>query len=211
MRAVPRGLRATLITLLLGLALCPPAHAGFDYWVLALSWSPEYCASDAARPNSRQCALPREFIVHGLWPQYERGYPEFCDTQARVPERTAERLAPLMPDPGLVYYQWKKHGSCSGLSTEAYFAQLERAARSIRIPRAALQRATQSSMRRIDLERAFIDLNPGLREDAISFECRRQNLREVRICLNSALKPRRCGTDIRERCNADLRVRSSGG
>lgn len=210
MRAAPRGLRARLIAILLGLAACPPAYARFDYWVLALSWSPEYCASDQARPDSRQCAQPHEFIVHGLWPQYERGYPEFCDTQARVPERIADRLAPLMPDRGLVFYQWKKHGSCSGLTPEAYFAQLERAGRSIRIPRAALQRAGQLRMPRQDLERAFIEINPGLREDAISFECRGRNLREVRICLDVSLKPRRCGADIRERCKAELSVRPRG-
>lgn len=211
MRAVPRGSRALLSLLLVGLAICPPAFARFDYWVLALSWSPEYCASNEARPDSRQCAQAREFIVHGLWPQYERGYPEFCATLARVPARTADRLAPLMPDRGLVFYQWKKHGSCSGLTPETYFATLERAGRSIQIPRAALQRAAQSRMRRQDLERAFIEVNPGLREDAISFECRHQNLREVRICLDTALKPRRCGADVRERCNAELRVRPHGG
>ena len=59
------------------------SRSAFDYWILALSWSPEYCASPAARPGSRQCAQPREFIVHGLWPQYERGWPEDCRTRQR--------------------------------------------------------------------------------------------------------------------------------
>lgn len=207
MRAAPRLARVLL--LILGLAACQSSSAAFDYYVLALSWSPEYCASDAARPGSKQCAQSREFIVHGLWPQYERGYPEFCDTQTRVPQRTADQLAPLMPDRGLVFYQWKKHGSCSGLSPEAYFAQLERAGRAIQIPREALAAAGKRRLKRTDLEDAFIQANPGLTADAIVFECSRQNLREVRICLNRALKPRACGADLRERCGTQLSVRPS--
>ena len=206
--AAPRLARALL--LILGLAACQSSSAAFDYYVLALSWSPEYCASDAAKPGSKQCSQPREFIVHGLWPQYERGYPEFCDTQTRVPERTADKLAPLMPDRGLVFYQWKKHGSCSGLSPDAYFSQLERAGRAIKIPSAYLKQAARKRVKRVELERAFIESNPQLRPEAISFECSRQYLREVRVCLDRELRPRACGADVNERCGKELSVRPSG-
>lgn len=207
MRAVPRGLRACLV--LFGLAACQPSPASFDYWLLALSWSPEYCASNNARPDSKQCSQPREFIVHGLWPQYERGYPEFCDTQARVPERTADRLAPLVPDRGLVFHQWKKHGSCSGMTPEAYFATLERARRSIVVPSAYLKHAATRRIQRTELESAFVAANPGLRAEAITLECSRQFLREVHICLDHALRPRACGRDVTEGCGRELSVRPS--
>lgn len=229
MRAAPKILRALL--LLVGLAGCQPeasapdastpskntllpiggSQPAFDYWVLALSWSPEWCASSEARPGSRQCAQAREFIVHGLWPQYERGYPEFCDTQTRVPERIADQLAPLMPDRGLVFHQWKKHGSCSGLGVEGYFAQLERSAGAVRIPSQALARAAVQRTTRAELEREFIALNPGLSTDAIVFDCRSGYLREVRICLDHALEPRACGADVREGCNRELSVRAPEG
>lgn len=201
----PAGDRASLIA---------PSTAGrgsFDYWLLALSWSPEYCASSEARPGSRQCAQPREFVVHGLWPQYERGYPEFCDTQTRVSERTADRLAPLVPDRGLVFHQWKKHGSCSGLDVDAYFAQLERAARAVRIPSQALAQAGSERTSRAELEREFLALNPGLDADAIVFQCRSGYLREVRVCFDRALRPRACGPDVREGCGQALNVRPTSG
>lgn len=201
-------LRALL--LIAGLAACQPTSASFDYWLLALSWSPEYCASNAARPGSKQCAQPREFVVHGLWPQYERGYPEFCDTQTRVPERAADRLGALVPDRGLVFHQWKKHGSCSGMTAETYFATLERAARSIVVPGAYLKKASARRVQRTELERAFIAANPGLFPEAITIECSRQFLREVRVCLDRALKPRACGRDVTEGCGRELSVRPSG-
>lgn len=208
MHAAARTIRALL--LLAGLAACQPTAASFDYWILALSWSPEYCASGEARPASRQCSRPREFIVHGLWPQFERGHPAFCHTQTRVSERTADRLAELVPDRGLVFHQWKKHGSCSGLSAPDYFAQMERAARSIQVPSQALQAAGATRATRDALERAFIAANPELSPEAIIFECRGGYLREVRVCLDRALRPRACAADVREGCGGELSVRSSG-
>lgn len=184
------------------------AKPSFDYWVLALSWSPEYCASSEARPNSRQCSQAREFIVHGLWPQYERGYPASCATQTRVSERTADRLADLVPDRGLVFHQWKKHGSCSGMTPEAYFATLERAAHSIVVPGEALRDASNHPVGRVELERQFVRVNPGLMPEAITFECKGPYLREVRVCLDHDLEPRACGPDVNEACGSKpLRVR----
>lgn len=226
MRTAPGILRALLLTV--ALAGCQPTdapadeaagllkptgatQASFDYWLLALSWSPEYCASSEARPGSKQCTQPREFIVHGLWPQYERGYPEFCETQARVPEHIADQLAALVPDRDLVFHQWKKHGSCSGLGVDGYFAQLEQAAGVVRVPSKALARAATQRVSRAELEREFIALNPGLKADAIVFDCRSAYLREVRVCLDHALKPRGCGADVREGCKQGLKVRASNG
>lgn len=200
-----RGLR--LLVLVAGLAACQPGAASFDYWVLALSWSPEHCASEDARPNSNQCRRAHEFVVHGLWPQFERGYPEFCDPDSRIDGAIADRLAPLMPDRGLVFHQWRKHGTCSGLSPQAYFAQLEAAAGSIRMPMRAIRAAQDRAASREDLEQAFMELNPGLGGDAITFHCERDRLREVRICLDHALAPRACGADLREACGRQLKVR----
>lgn len=183
------------------------SRSAFDYWILALSWSPEYCASPAARPGSRQCAQPREFIVHGLWPQYERGHPEFCDARGRISEQVADGLAELVPDRGLVFHQWKKHGSCSGLTPEAYFATLERAGRSIVVPSRYLEAATTRQVRRAELEQAFIDANPSLSAEAITLHCSGGRLREVRVCLDLRLRPRSCGPDVAEACGRELGVR----
>lgn len=211
MRAASRTLRAVLVGL--GLAACQPSvtQAAFDYWVLALSWSPEYCASSEARPDSQQCARPREFIVHGLWPQYERGHPESCDNRSGVPFRIVDRVEPLMPDRGLVFHQWKKHGSCSGLGVEDYFVQIERAMESLRIPSEALARATTHRTSRARLEREFLVVNPRLSAPSITLECRDGYLREVRICLDRDLRPRACGADLRESCPREVKVRAPQG
>jgi ribonuclease T2 len=185
--------------------------AAFDYWVLALSWSPEFCVSSEARPDSRQCSEARGFIVHGLWPQYERGYPASCDTHTRVDERTADRLEALVPDRGLVFHQWKKHGSCSGMSPDAYFDTLERAARAVAIPSDYLARAAHRPVARHDLELAFIEANPRLTQEAITFDCKGAFLREVRVCLDLDLKPRGCGADLREACSRSVSIRPPGG
>ncbi|MGH8517350.1 MAG: ribonuclease T2 family protein [Panacagrimonas sp.] len=191
-----------------GTSASPVTAAPFDYWVLALSWSPEYCASKDARPDSNQCTRPREFIVHGLWPQFERGYPASCDTGTRVSQATADRLAPLVPDRGLVFHQWRKHGSCSGMGPDDYFATLERAGRGITVPSAWLREASRErAVRREDVEQAFIESNPGLSGDAIAVDCHRDYLREIRVCLDLSLAPRPCGADVPDACPGTVRVR----
>ena len=59
-----------------------PLGTGFDFYVLALSWSPSYCASFGDRANRQQCEAddPLGFVVHGLWPQFTTGYPTECPT-----------------------------------------------------------------------------------------------------------------------------------
>ena len=88
-------------------AIAPAAaddRAGdFDFYVLSLSWSATYCNTDS-RPDPAQCRRDFGFIVHGLWPQYERGYPDYCPTNMpqRVRDETVASIADLMPGAGLV-------------------------------------------------------------------------------------------------------------
>src|ERR1700749_323724 len=99
----------------------------FDYYVLSLSWSPSFCEEAAERGNSgrsqAQCGgRPFSFVVHGLWPQYENGFPEYCDRSAEWLERSImTSMLDVMPAPGLIFSEWKKHGTCSGLSARGYF------------------------------------------------------------------------------------------
>ena len=95
----------------------------FDYYLLSLSWSPEYCAGSPGGGSSQQCGGGRQFgfVVHGLWPQYNRGYPQFCRNTSRVDDNLVEKLLPIMPSEQLIRHEWKKHGTCSGLTTGQYF------------------------------------------------------------------------------------------
>lgn len=191
-------------------ALAVPASAGsdtpgeFDYWVLALSWSPQYCDS---RPGDRQCVYAHDFVVHGLWPQYERGFPDFCEHRGTVPEATVERMLPLMPSEELIRYQWRKHGSCSGLPLEEYFMQVERARRAIAIPPAYRNPTGHRQTSLAEIEREFAEVNPGLTPAAIAVQCSGRWLREVRICFDKAFQPRACGADVTDRCGSRIVMR----
>ena len=97
----------------------------FDYYVLSLSWSPTWCALEGIARNSPQCDADRDlgWVLHGLWPQYERGWPAYCRTGARDPSRSdTAAMADIMGTSGSAWHQWKKHGRCSGLSSDAFYA-----------------------------------------------------------------------------------------
>ena len=97
----------------------------FDFYVLALSWSPSYCAASAERAPNRapdqQCGgRPFAFVVHGLWPQYDKGFPSFCQVPApRLFRGIVEANLDLMPSPRLIFHDWDRHGTCSGLGAAA--------------------------------------------------------------------------------------------
>lgn len=197
-----------ILALILALLLPAPAlahqEAGpFDYYVLALSWSPSWCIAQGAAEGAEQCEPQRRtgFVVHGLWPQYESGWPEHCRTQARNPSRQQTReMADIMGSPGLAWYQWKKHGRCSGLSAEDYFALTRKAAGDIRIPAPFGDLPQDIKLPAKVVEDAFIEINPRLTRDAITVTCRDRSLQEVRICLTPELEPRACGADIQLDC-----------
>jgi ribonuclease T2 len=166
-----------------------PAGA-FDFYVLALSWSPGFCELEGERRGLEQCEPGRGlgFVVHGLWPQFERGYPTECGPAGRSPSRLAmEEAADVFPSQGLARHEWRKHGACSGKSPAEYFRDVRRARERVRVPDALAQPTDDLRMTPLALERAFADANPGLRPDMMSVSCRRGVLQEVRICLDRAL------------------------
>ena len=180
--ALRLAIRRATAPLLLSL-LAPAPAAAFDYWLLALSWSPSWCAAegDAA---AEQCAPERGlgFVLHGLWPQFEDGWPEYCDTAARPPSRReSDAMADVMGSGGLARHAWKKHGTCSGMAAADYFAASRLAFGLVAAP-AIPPRTTAAGV-----EAALIAANPGLAAEAVVVTCREGLLREVRICLDRAL------------------------
>lgn len=199
----------TMIALLTALAL--PAKAQhvsgeFDYYVLALSWSPNWCAREGDARGSPQCDADAGFgwVLHGLWPQYERGWPADCRHPYRNPSRsTTAAMADIMGTSGLAWHQWNKHGSCSGLSPDDYYA-LSRAAYG-RIVRPAVFRRLEDpvTLPASLIEEAFIRDNPQLSPDQITITCRAGRIQEARICLTRDLEPRTCGADVIRDCTLD--------
>lgn len=178
----------------------------FDFYVLSLSWSPTFCATAKAAQNREQCGTAREFglIVHGLWPQYERGYPQSCpsDQPGRVPSSLGRQYLDIMPSMGLIGHQWRKHGSCSGLGQKDYFAVTRAAFERIRIP--AEMEAQRGSARLSPdvVEETFIAANPGLDRKGIAVTCEDGRLEEVRICMDADLSFRACPAVDRAACRA---------
>ncbi|CAH1673522.1 Ribonuclease T [Hyphomicrobiales bacterium] len=183
------------------------APGDFDFYVLALSWSPGFCELDGDRGRNReQCGdgSGLRFVVHGLWPQNERGFPSECGPAGRSPSRIALQQAEgLFPSEGLARYQWRKHGTCTGLSPGDYFRDVRRARDMVAIPPALAKTERDQSWTAIDLERAFVAANPGLRTDMMSVACKRGVLQEVRICLSRDLREfRTCQEVDRSGCRA---------
>ncbi|MDN5928999.1 MAG: ribonuclease [Hyphomicrobiales bacterium] len=177
----------------------------FDFYVLSLSWSPSYCAAAGEKANRYQCGKRPAygFVVHGLWPQYEHGYPRDCRSDAvrRVPKERMNALSDLMPGYGLIIHEWRTHGMCTGLSQETYFATLRKAYESVEIP-SGFQRDDRDRVKPSDIEAAFIAANPGLPANGISIDCDRKYLREVRICMTKDMHFRPCRELERASCHA---------
>jgi ribonuclease T2 len=184
----------------------PASTAGdFAYYVLSLSWSPAYCL---ASPGAAECNGPRRygFIVHGLWPQYEHGWPEHCDVHRPVPDQVVQGISDLMPARGLVYHEWSAHGTCSGLEPAEFFALVRRAYAGIAIPPELSRPAQAIEEPPAAIAEAFLRANPRLPARSIVVTCSGQSvprLREVRICLARDLMPRACSADaLRGACRA---------
>lgn len=174
----------------------PPKRSGFDFYVLALSWSPTFCGSAKAAGNRDQCGDGKRYglVVHGLWPQYERGYPEDCpsDQPRRVPDKLGRTLFDIMPSMGLIGHQWRKHGTCTGLSQAEYFALTRAAYQRVRIPD-TLKAAERTQTVDIDaIETQFTSVNAGLSRRALALTCERGKLSEIRVCLTPQLAFRDC-------------------
>jgi ribonuclease T2 len=186
------------------------AAGEFDFYVLSLSWSPSFCdaASERGGPSKSQqiqCGgRPYSFVVHGLWPQYERGFPNYCQQPApRLDRNIVSSMLDLMPAPGLIFNEWDKHGTCSGLGARAYFESVRKARAAVKIPEEFLQLTQQKTIAPDDLEEAFIKINPGLSRSAISVTCSSRRLSEVRVCLSKDMQFRACDEIDRRACRRD--------
>ena len=185
----------------------------FDFYVLALSWSPSYCEAAqeraqgraSGRPGDQQCSgRPFSFVVHGLWPQYEQGFPSFCQVPAPRLDRTVVgSMLDLMPSPRLIFHEWDRHGTCSGLSAHAYFETVRKARAVVKVPQDYLALDKPITVTPDEVAEAFVKANTGLSRASVVVACDNKRLNEVRICLGKDFAFRDCAEVTRRACKRD--------
>jgi ribonuclease T2 len=184
----------------------------FDYYMMSLSWSPEFCAT---HQNNKQCGRGYGLVLHGLWPQYAKGHPESCSSE-RIPARLVHEFNGLYPAEGLAFHEWQKHGTCSGLPPREYL-QFSQKLRGSFITPAILQNLAQPlRITAPALTRQVLAANPKLNAEAIAFDCAEGGrfLQEVYVCFDkSGRSAVACGADVQRRSQhscgqADFLVRN---
>ena len=206
MRALCSRAAASAAALLLALGWPALAAYGaeeagrFDYYVLALSWSPAFCATHAA--DRVECGHHRAFVAHGLWPQYAAGGgPQHCSGAEALDQETLDRARLAMPDEHLVRHEWVAHGTCTGMSPHGYFATLIHAIGRLSIPPEFDGQAPRS-LTAAQIVSAFVRVNPSMSPHSVAVQCHGSRLEEVRICLSRDLQPQACGREIHTQCRA---------
>lgn len=198
-----RHLPAMLAALMLGGPALADTAGDFDYYVLALSWTPNWCADEGDDRRDARCerGAGLGWGLHGLWPQYEQGWPSYCRTTHRDPTRAeTAAMGQFMGSSGLAWHQWQKHGRCSGLSAQDYFIASARAMGKVKLPAVFGEIAKSVKLPAMVVEEAFLESNPGFTREMVTVTCKDRAVQEVRICLTRDLEPRRCGADVIRDC-----------
>ncbi len=172
-----------------------PSEPGqFDYYALAMSWSPQYCAGSGNR-DPQQCAVGRQlgFVLHGLWPQFEKGYPQDCSNEA-LPDAVRVKYEKMFASPKLIGHEWSKHGTCSGLSAEDYMALSARLKEGLAIPAAYRKPAEPIRVTASQFKEQFRKANPALADESVLPFCTGGGrfLREIRACYDKDGHSRSC-------------------
>jgi ribonuclease T2 len=181
----------------------------FDFYVLALSWSPSYCAAAQERSPNRapdqQCGgRPFSFVVHGLWPQYERGFPSYCQVPApRLDRAIVGSMLDVMPSPQLIFHEWDRHGTCTGLSPHAFFETVRKARAVVKIPADYLSLDKPITVTPGEVADAFIKANPGLSQASLAVACDKKRLTEIRVCIGKDFSFHDCAEITRRACRLD--------
>ena len=177
----------------------PRGKAGeFDFYLLSLSWSPQYCSSQAGERDTTQCGGQRqyEFVLHGLWPQYEKSWPQFCESSQKLSNALVEKMMDVMPSRRLIRHEWEKHGVCTGLTAAEYFGKARAAFSGIQIPAGLRSPKTARTVAPMKIRDEVVAANPGLAKDAVTVGCAGRFLSEVRVCLGKDMKARACSAEV---------------
>jgi ribonuclease T2 len=188
----------------------PLAAAEFDYYLLTLSWAPDFCVQAKGSKDPAECGPGKKlgFVVHGLWPQRDNGRgPENCRPASPVAANLVRTMLNYIPTKGLIQHEWQTHGTCSGLSAVDYFAAVRLARDSVKIPPEFQAPAQRLTLTPAAIEAAFQAANPQFPKTAFRTSCTGGTLQEVRVCLDKEeITPRDCGASAGECKSATMSV-----
>jgi ribonuclease T2 len=182
----------------------PPSPPGqFDYYLLSLSWSPQYCAEMGDDPSDPQCAPGGHFafVVHGLWPENQKGLnPRTCSPAKPLDAQTEKSALDIMPSQQLIVHEWGAHGTCSGLAPAEFFRLTRTAWQKVKIPAKYQGPKTALAVPVKEFRQDLIDATPGLKSENFALYCDGRFLREVRVCMDKSLNFRACGERVKDAC-----------
>ena len=171
-----------------GRAQANTAPGVFDFYLLTLSWSPEFCLTHA---QAAECAAHPGFVLHGLWPQNNDGsYPEDCSNAPGPSDPQA--YSDIFPDVHLLEHEWTTHGTCSGLGPDAYFSEARQAVRSVAVPQDLQHVSSELQLTPQQILGDFAQANPGLSQNSFALSCGNNRLTAVEVCLTKDLKATSC-------------------
>jgi ribonuclease T2 len=182
--------------------------ARFDYYVLALSWAPNYCASHPTDHTSEcQAGAHKAFVLHGLWPQANNAPPPMsCEPARPVAHDVVDHMLQFMPTPALIQHEWAKHGTCSGLSPQDYFAKVEQAFQKVQVPSEFQSLSTPKDFAVKDVEQNFASANHAP-EQAFRVSCHGSDLVNLEVCVSKDLDYQPCTGSVHECTVGQVTVR----
>jgi ribonuclease T2 len=167
-------------------------------YTLAISWSPQYCASRMTSPRDRiQCdgdAGRFGFTLHGLWPDGPgEKWPQYCTPTRLVPETVIRDNLCSTPSVQLIQHEWEKHGTCVSPTPAAYFARSAKLYRALKFPDMAPFQGKATTVQAF--RQAFADANAGMKPDQMRLNVSKDGwLQEVWLCLDKSLNRQTCPT-----------------
>lgn len=179
------------------------AISDFDYFLLTLSWTPEFCASDSTARSSAECDPNKHvgLVVHGLRPQYDNGKsPQNCASMSPVASTTVDHMMPIMPGKELIQHEWANHGTCSGLSTHDYFGVIEKLYNGLEVPPNFKTPSSSFAAVPTDIEQKFAKAN-NAPKGAFRISCPQNEFLALEICLSKDFQYQACPATLRD-CRA---------
>jgi ribonuclease T2 len=168
---------------------------GFSYYMLVLSYAPDFCAQPQGQKDPRECGPGRHvgFVVHGLWPQNDDGsWPQSCAPAQPVSNEIVREMLPIMPARGLIQHEWARHGTCSGLAVQDYFGRVQQLYKQVKVPPQFQQPKQGFDISPRTLEQNFTQEN-NAPQGAFQVSCKNGDLVELDVCFTKDFQYRACG------------------